>query len=55
MSAAHGPSTDLVDLTNVPLAELLTLEDSALAHALRRIRRELDNPEEAIAGFQNRI
>lgn len=50
-----GPLTDMPDLTATPIDKLLTMGDSALAHSLRRMRRELQNPEEAIAGFQNRI
>lgn len=49
------PLTDLSDLTAVPLDRLLTLNDSVLAHSLRRVRRELENPEEAIASFNNFI
>lgn len=50
-----GSLTDLPDLTDAALDVLLTTEDTALAHSLRRIRRELENPEEAIASFDNFI
>lgn len=48
-----GPETHIADITQVPLDELIASEDSVLAHALRRIRSEIDNPDEVIAGFQN--
>ena len=47
-----GPA--LVDVTSIPLAELLSSGDDALAHAIRRIVQELDE-HEVIAAFSSCI
>jgi FXSXX-COOH protein len=47
--------SDLVDVTNVNLAELRGLNDSALARALRRIFDEVDRSQGAVAGWQSAI
>ena len=47
--------SDLIDLRSVDLALLAASGDSALTQALRRILRAADNPDEAIAGFQQSI
>ncbi|MGH8905186.1 MAG: FxSxx-COOH cyclophane-containing RiPP peptide [Egibacteraceae bacterium] len=44
--------TDLLDLDEFVLADLEEFDDSALAHALRRVMEEADGPEDPIAGFQ---
>lgn len=49
------PRSDLAELTDLSLPELLAADESALAHSLRRIRREIEQPEEAVAGFQNSL
>lgn len=43
--------TDLVDLTDVPLPDLTSLDDSVLGSALRRLVAEAKQPRDAIAGF----
>jgi FXSXX-COOH protein len=47
--------SSLIDLSRVDLATLTTLNDSALAHSLRRILLAAENPDEAIAEFQQSI
>lgn len=47
--------TDLVDLDGLSLADIEQLDDSALAHALRRVLAEADGPEDPIAAFQSFI
>ncbi len=43
--------TDLPDLTQVPLDQLLASDDSALARAYRRVRAELATAQESVAGY----
>jgi len=47
--------SELVDLTDVTLREVMALDDSVLGHALRRLWHEADLPEELVAGFNNSI
>jgi FXSXX-COOH protein len=42
----------LIDLTEIDLGEVATLDNSILAHVLQRIREEAEHPDEAVAGFQ---
>jgi FXSXX-COOH protein len=49
----HG--SDLVDVSNIRLSDLRGLEDSALAHSLRRIFDEIDRSQGAVAGWQSAI
>lgn len=44
---------DLVDLSDVPLAELSNLDQSVFAHSLRRILEEADRPQDAVAGWNS--
>ena len=46
--------TRFAQVADMPLASLAQLDDSVLAHSVRRLRNEIEHPEEAIAGFQNR-
>ncbi|MGH3796455.1 MAG: FxSxx-COOH cyclophane-containing RiPP peptide [Pseudonocardiaceae bacterium] len=48
-----GHEADLVDLTGLPLSELLTMDESVLAQSLRRLAEETDRQEEIVAGFSN--
>jgi FXSXX-COOH protein len=53
-----GPIEDqsLPDLTSVALDDLRRLDESPLAHALRRLRREIENNGTVIAaGFESAI
>jgi len=47
--------TQFAHVADMPLVSLAQLDDSVLAHSLRRLRYEIEHPEEAVAGFQNRI
>jgi FXSXX-COOH protein len=47
--------SDLFDLSRLDLELLPTLHDSVLAHAIRRILRTAENPDEATLGFQQSI
>ena len=48
-----GHEADLVDLTDLPLSEVLTMDESALAQSLRRLVEEVDQQEDIVAGFSN--
>ncbi|GIG62082.1 hypothetical protein Lfu02_64540 [Longispora fulva] len=43
----------LIDVTKLPLTELLAVGDTVLAGALRRVLRELDSPMDVSAGFSS--
>jgi FXSXX-COOH protein len=47
--------SDLPELGEVPLRDVLQLDESVLANALRRVWHEADHPEEVLAGFQSSI
>jgi hypothetical protein len=52
--------TDFVDVTGLPLDQILALGDSvdgdsALGHSLRRLAHEIDNPQDAVAGHNSAI
>ena len=44
----------LVDVTGLPLDQLVVSTDSALTSSLRRALADLDRPQEVIAAFSNR-
>jgi FXSXX-COOH protein len=46
--------SDLADVTSVPLTVLLSSEDSVLVNALRRLRAEIAQPEEIVAGHSSK-
>lgn len=46
----HVVDTELVDLTDLPLAELGALDESVLAHSLRRIVQEAGSDDTVVAG-----
>lgn len=48
-------SSDLVDLSRLSLAELRALADDDVADSIRRILRDIDQPADAVAGFQSAI
>jgi FXSXX-COOH protein len=55
-----GYDTDFVDVTRLPLDQLLALGnatrgDSALDHSLRRLAYEIAHPQEAVAGHNSAI
>ncbi len=47
--------TNLVNLDGLLLTDIEEFDDSALAHALRRVLADADGPEDPIAGFQSFI
>jgi FXSXX-COOH protein len=47
--------SDIVDLRGVDLARLAVSGDSALMRALRRVQHGSENPDEAVAVFQQSI
>lgn len=47
--------TDLLDLDGILLADLKELDESVLAHALRRVLADADGPEDPIAAFQSYV
>jgi len=47
--------SDLVDLSEVDLADLDDLDNPVLAATLQRLRDEVDNPAEAAAGHNQFI
>lgn len=49
----HRP---LADLTDVPVKDLPGLEgDEALEATLKRLKRDVENPREAVSGFSSAI
>lgn len=46
-------NSDLIDLDEFVLADLEEFDDSALAHALRRVLADADGLEDPIAAFQS--
>lgn len=47
--------TDLVDLTDVPLADLRSINHPILREALERVVGEAKDPVDVVAGFQSAI
>ncbi len=47
--------SELIDLTEVDLVALVTLDSLVLADALQRIRDEVEHPEDAVAGFNSSL
>ena len=47
--------SDIIDLTQMSLAELRSLDQSILGEALRRVAKEAENSVDVIAGFQAAI
>jgi FXSXX-COOH protein len=48
-------SSELIDPSDLSLADLRTLADDDVAGALSRILRDIDQPTDAVAGFQSAI
>jgi FXSXX-COOH protein len=48
-----GLATGQVDITAMPLRDLVNSDDSVLDRALRRLLAELDGPQEHYTAFQN--
>jgi FXSXX-COOH protein len=47
--------SDLVDLSDIALPAVLDSDDTVLANALRRVLTEVDQEQDAAAGFTSRI
>jgi FXSXX-COOH protein len=54
-STSEGRPSELIDLTNVRLADLRDLDATALARSIVLVVRELERPQEALAGFGSAI
>jgi FXSXX-COOH protein len=52
-AAVEPGESQPVDVTGLPLAELLSSEDTVLSNALRRLLRDMADPQEIIAGWQS--
>ena len=48
-------ATDLVDLSDVDLHELTTIDHPVLAASARRVLADADRPQDIVAGFQSAI
>lgn len=46
---------DVPDVGDLPIQDLLALDETALGPALRRLRREADHPEEILAGWDSAV
>lgn len=51
--AAELLACELVDVTKLPLAELLSSDDRTLQAAVRNLMTELDAPREVVASWNN--
>lgn len=52
----HATTTEILDLTAIPLAELFGADDdSALAHAARRVARRVGKKEDPLAAFTSYV
>jgi FXSXX-COOH protein len=47
--------SDLVDLGTLRITQVLEIDESVLAHALRRVQDEADHPEDVMAGWSSAI
>jgi FXSXX-COOH protein len=47
--------SDLVDLSDIALPELLDSDNTVLANALRRVLTEVDQEQDPVAGFSSGI
>jgi len=45
--------TGLVDLTDLPLSQVMTMDESVLAQSLQRLVQDVDRQEDVVAGFSN--
>lgn len=48
-------ATDLADLNDLTLADLVSIDNPVLLDSLRRVLEETDGPQEIVAGFQSAI
>jgi len=46
-----GPQPELIDVSAISLDQLKELDDSVLAHSLRRFQRESSDAQDPIAAF----
>jgi hypothetical protein len=53
MDRAADEGFDLIDLNGLSVEDVLQLEPVELARSLHRILEEMDNPQDAVAGWQS--
>ena len=53
--AVDGIMSELVDLTDVRLADLRDRDDSVLVHSMLRVVEEVARPKDVVAGFSSSI
>jgi FXSXX-COOH protein len=51
--ASQDRAQGLIDVTDLPLSEIIGSEESALANSIRRLIADLGSRQEIIAGFSN--
>lgn len=54
-TACGDQQSSLLDVSRLSLADVRTLDDTAIAHSLRRLLEEVDEPRDAVAGWQSAI
>jgi FXSXX-COOH protein len=47
--------TGLIDLTDLPLAQLMNMDESVLAESLRRVAEAADRQEDVVVGFDSNL
>ncbi|MEV4316819.1 FxSxx-COOH cyclophane-containing RiPP peptide [Actinocrispum sp. NPDC049592] len=47
--------THFVDVSGIPMDQLLRLGDSALGLAIDRLAREVESPQDAVAGYSSAV
>lgn len=47
--------SDLPDLSGIPLAHVRSSDDSVLTHALALLIKDIEDPDEVVAGFQSAL
>jgi FXSXX-COOH protein len=50
-----GERFDLVDVSRLDVGQLCAMDDSVFAHSMRRILEDVDQPNEAVAGWNAAI
>lgn len=48
-------ATDLADIRDLSLADLVSIDNPILLDSLRRVLEDADGPQEIVAGFQSAI
>ncbi len=50
----HEPD-DQIDVSGLTFASLWDRDDQAIIHSVRQLLEEMDEPQDAVAGFQSSI